>query len=129
MICPLRCFTGRVGYSFAAFIAASETSTAPNETALHAKHIASPSVATRIPPRAAPNTRARFIATELSVTAFARSSSGTISVMKLCLAGLSKTLTNPSASASTTTDQTWMTCVPVRTAKSAASRPDRVWVT
>ena len=36
-----------------------------------------------------------------SITAFGRSSVGTISEMKLCRAGLSKTLTKPSASAST----------------------------
>ena len=49
---------------------------------------------------AAPKTRAMFTATELSVTAFARSSGGTISEMNACRAGLSKTLTKPSAIAS-----------------------------
>ena len=88
------------GYSSAAFIAASEASTAANEIALHAKHSASPSTAASTPPTAAPNTRARFMDTELRVTAFGRSSGGTISEMKVCLAGLSKTFTKPSASAS-----------------------------
>ena len=60
------------------------------------------------PPSAAPNTRAMFMATELSVTAFGRSSAGTISEMKLCRAGLSKTLTKPSATASRKTIQSRM---------------------
>jgi hypothetical protein len=54
-------------------MAASETSTAPNERALNVKHRASPMAAARTPPSAAPNTRAMFMATELSVTAFGRS--------------------------------------------------------
>ncbi len=52
------------------------------------------------PPSAAPKTRAMFIATELRVTAFGRSSAVTISEMKACRAGLSNTLTKPSARAS-----------------------------
>ena len=52
------------------------------------------------PPSAAPKTRAMFIDTELSVTAFGRSSAVTISEMKPCRAGLSNTLTKPSARAS-----------------------------
>jgi hypothetical protein len=52
------------------------------------------------PPSAAPKTRVMFMAIELSVTAFGRSSADTISEMKLCRAGLSKTLTKPSATAS-----------------------------
>ena len=39
------------------------------DNALHAKHSASPSTAASTPPSAAPNTRARFIETELSVHA------------------------------------------------------------
>ena len=81
-------------------MAASETSTAANESALQAKHRASPMAAASTPPRAAPNTRAMFMATELRVTAFGRSCAETISEMKLCRAGLSKTLTKPSAMAS-----------------------------
>ena len=81
-------------------MAASETSTAANESALQVKHRASPMAAAITPPSAAPNTRAMFMATELSVTAFGRSSAETISEMKLCRAGLSKTLTKPSAMAS-----------------------------
>ena len=81
-------------------MAASETSTAANDSALQAKHRARPMAAAITPPSAAPKTRAMFMATELSVTAFGRSSADTISEMKLCRAGLSKTLTKPSAMAS-----------------------------
>jgi hypothetical protein len=66
--------------------------------------------------------------TELRVTAFGRSSGGTISEMKACRAGLSKTFTKPSASASRYTDHIWMTCIPVRIAKIAASPPDSACV-
>ena len=52
------------------------------------------------PPAAAPSTRARFMATELRVTALGRSCAVTISEMKLCRAGLSNTLTPPRARAS-----------------------------
>src|ERR1700692_1594083 len=100
-----------------------------NEIALHAKHKARPSTAVSTPPSAPPNTRARLTDTELSVTAFGRSSGGTISEMKLCLAGLSNTFTNPSDSASTYTSHISMTWVPVKMAKIAASTPDSVWVT
>ena len=93
--------TRRAGNKSAARITASEASTAPNDTALRPKHSASPNAAATTPPSAAPNTRAMFIDTELSVTAFGRSSGGTSSEMKLCRAGLSKTLTKPSATAST----------------------------
>ena len=81
-------------------MAASEISTAANDSALQAKHRARPMAAAITPPSAAPKTRAMFMATELSVTAFGRSSADTISEMKLCRAGLSKTLTKPSATAS-----------------------------
>ena len=81
-------------------IAASEIRTAPNDTALQAKHKARPMAAAMTPPSAAPKTRAMFIDTELSVTAFGRSCAVTISDMKLCRAGLSNTLTKPSARAS-----------------------------
>ena len=60
-------------------MAASETSTAPNESALQVKHRASPMAAAITPPSAAPNTRAMFAATELRVTAFGRSPVETIS--------------------------------------------------
>ena len=80
-------------------MAASEISTAPNDSALTVKHSARPIAAAITPPSAAPKTRAIFIDTELSVTAFGRSAAGTISEMKLCRAGLSKTLTKPSARA------------------------------
>ena len=47
------------------------------------KHRASPMAAAITPPSAAPSTRAMFMATELRVTAFGRSSAETISEMKL----------------------------------------------
>jgi hypothetical protein len=81
-------------------IASKEISTAANDSALQAKHKARPMTEAITPPSAAPKTRAMFIATELSVTAFGRSPAGTISEMKLCRAGLSNTLTKPSARAS-----------------------------
>ena len=77
-----------------------EASTARNDTAFRAKHMASPSQATKTPPRAAPKTRAMLSDTEFKVTALEISSGGTSSAMKLCRAGLSNTLTQPSASAS-----------------------------
>ncbi len=49
--------------------------------------------------------------------------------MKLCLAGLSNTFTKPSDSASTYTSHIWMTCVPVKMAKIAASTPESACVT
>ncbi len=67
---------------------------------MQAKHRASPMAAAITPPSAAPKTRAMFMATEFSVTAFGRSAGGTISEMKLCRAGLSKTVTKPRARAS-----------------------------
>ena len=59
------------------------------------KHGAMPTVAISTPARAGPITRAMLMVTELSVMALPRSFSGTISAMKLCLVGLSKTLTKP----------------------------------
>src|SRR3984957_4246232 len=82
-----------------------------------------PSTSTSTPPTAAPNTRARFMDTELRVTALARSSGGTISEMKLCLAGLSKTFTQPSESASRYTDHISMRCAPVRMGKTPGRDP------
>ena len=92
-ICP-GCFNaGLAGYSAAVLISISDSRTAPNETALSAKHRARP-IAASTPPTAAPKTRAMFIATEFSVTALARFSGGTISEMNACRAGVSKTFTN-----------------------------------
>lgn len=52
------------------------------------------------PPAAAPKTRARFTVTEFRVTALLSSSRVTSSEISDCWAGLSKTFTKPSATAS-----------------------------
>ncbi len=98
--CPFSLATRLAGNSSDLRIATSEISTAANDNALQAKHRAKPRAAASTPPSAAPKTRAMFIDTELRVTAFDRSRAGTISEMKLCRAGLSNTLTKPSARAS-----------------------------
>ncbi len=64
------------------------------------KHSARPTSEAIPPPRAAPKMRATFTVTELSVTAFRTSGRDTSSGISDWRAGLSKTLTNPSATAS-----------------------------
>ena len=51
------------------------------------------------PPMAGPTTREAFMITVLRLTALGRSSRPTISIMKVCRAGLSKTFTTPSSRA------------------------------
>jgi hypothetical protein len=102
---------------------------APNETPLARKHGAIPTVAISAPAAAGPMTRAMLMVTELRVIALPSWSSATISAMKLCRVGLSKTLTQPSANAITATIHSSIWWVATSAASNRARRPDSTWVT
>ena len=96
--------------------------TAANDSAFRAKQVVRPTAATSAPPTAEPSTRARLTDTEFRVTALVSCSRGTSSAMRLCRAGLSKTVSAPSSRDSTTT-------VPTLIARSAVSRANRTAMT
>jgi hypothetical protein len=91
-----RCAGGAVRSS-AAFMPASATSMAPNESALKAKHVPTPASAITAPAVAGPMMRALCTITEFSETALTTRSAPTSSTTKLWRVGLSTAVTDPRA--------------------------------
>ena len=73
--------------------------------------------------------REALTSTLFSPTALARSSGPTISMAKLCRAGLSKTLMNPSTTARVHTIHNWTAPVATTRHSASACTRKRVWVT
>ena len=87
------------------------------------KQTPSPNTVMMTPPMAGPTTRDMFMSDELRLTALARSSRPTISIMNVWRAGLSNRLTTPSRPASRYTCQSTTVSVTTRMPRTRASSP------
>ncbi len=96
------------------------TSTAPNENALSAKQMPSPTIAIRAPASVGPTTRAALNIIELSEIAWRRSARPTMSSVIDWRVGTSKALISPMVSARQMISHTCTRCISVSTASTAA---------
>ena len=85
-------------------------------------------MAISMPATAGPTIREALTITLFRPTALARSSAPTISMAKLCRAGLSNTLMRPMASASAHTIQSWTTPVATTSHMASACTMNTRWV-
>ena len=109
-------------------MAARATITATYEAAFSRKHAARPTVAINNPAMAGPTTRVAVNTALFRLTPLATSSGPTISITKLCLAGLSNSVTMPRANAKASTIHSLTAFVRTSTPSTSASVPDAPWV-
>ena len=114
--------------SVAASIRRSATSIARNETALIRKHGSTPTVAISTPAMAGPTIRAQCTITLFRLTALTTRSGPTISITKLCRAGLSSAFTLPRTSTRANTIQGATTPLTVTANSASAGTTMPSWV-